>query len=185
MSVLVWNVANLARSRTRELELRALLDAHKPDVVALSEVELDAEDSSFHLPGYKVFYPSPYKNKYRVLMLLQDSLVRRSNPTLLAPSHQEVWIRLAGPSGSWTIGACYRQWTGNEAADLSSLLDNIGKYSPSSPKVLLAGYFNLDAARRGDPLYYRRSMLQTFLSRLAELGYVLENDVTIPTWRTS
>ncbi len=174
----------MTRSRTRELELKALIDSHKPNVVVLSEVELNAEDSSFYIPGYTVFYPSPFKNKHRVLLLLQDLLVRRCNPSLLASSHQEIWIRLAGPSGSWIVGACYRQWNGTESADLVSLLDNVSAFSSSSSRVLLAGDFNLDAARKDDPQYYRRAMLNTFLSRLDELGYVLENDVSIPTYQS-
>ncbi len=174
----------MARSRARELELRALIEVHRPDVVALSEVELDVEDSSFHIPGYTVFYPSPHMNRFRVLLLLMDQLVRQSNPLVLAVSHQEVWVRLSGPSGSWTVAACYRQWTSSEAADLTALCDNISKYSSSSARVLLVGDFNLDAARQTDPHYYRRAMLNTFLSRLEEHGYVLENDVNIPTYRS-
>ena len=163
-----------------------MLEETKPDVVSLSEVELDKDDSSFYIPGYKAYFPTPHLHKLRVLLLLKDSLVRSSNPTVLAVSHQEIWIRLSCPSGSgsWTLAACYRQWSSNEKADLNSLCDNIVKFSTSSPRVLLMGDFNLDVARQSDPSYYRRNMLSTFLSMLDEVGFVLENDITTPTYRS-
>ncbi len=107
LSVLTWNVANLGRSKTRELELRVLLDEFKPDVVAISEAELDEKDASFYMPGYKAYYSSPFQQKIRVVLLLKNSLIRASTPTLLAASHQDVWIRVACPSGSgsWTFAA--------------------------------------------------------------------------------
>ncbi len=176
----------MTRSRTRELELRVLLEGEKPDVVALSETELDEEDSSFHVPGYTVFYSSPYANKVRVLLLLKDSLARRLNPRILAVSHQEIWMKMACPSGTgtWTFAACYRQWTGAETTDFSNLCDNIRKYSSSSSRVVLAGDFNLDVARQNDSLYYRRAMISTFLSELNELGFVLENSLDTPTYKS-
>lgn len=168
------------------MELRVLLDENKPDVVALSETELDEKDTSFHIPGYRTYYPTPHMRKLRVLLLLADSMVRDSNPTVLAVSHQEIWMRVTCPSGSgsWTLAACYRQWSGNEQADLSSLCDNIVKFSTSSPRVLLLGDFNLDVARQKDSSYYRHNMLSTFLSVLSDLGFVLENDTRIPTFRS-
>ncbi len=186
LSAFTWNVANLTRSKTRELELRMMLDKHRPDIVALSEAELDEEDSSFGIPGYTTFYSSPFQRKIRVLMLLKDSLIRATTPTLLAVSHQEIWIRIACPSGSgsWTLAACYRQWTKTEAVDFSLLCDHVIEFSSSSSRVLLMGDFNLDAARKDDKSYYRRNMLSAFLALLEELGYVLENDTRTPTFRS-
>ena len=163
-----------------------MLDKHRPDIVALSEAELDEEDSSFCIPGYTTFYSSPFQRKIRVLMLLKDSLIRATTPTLLAVSHQEIWIRIACPSGSgsWTLAACYRQWTKTEAVDFSLLCDHVIEFSSSSSRVLLMGDFNLDAARKDDKSYYRRNMLSTFLALLEELGYVLENDTRTPTFRS-
>ncbi len=68
----MWNAANVAWSLNREIELRLLLEEEKPDVVTLSEVELDERDSSFYVPGYMVSYSTPYAQKVRVLMLLKD-----------------------------------------------------------------------------------------------------------------
>ena len=183
---MTWNVANITRSKSREIELGVMLQKEAPDVAVLTEVELDEEDSSFHISGYKTFYSSPFECKIRVLLLLKDALVMTSNPVVLAVSHQDIWVWLACPSGSgsWTFGACYRQWNGTEAADLHELLEHAKKCSASSSRVLLLGDFNLDAARRGDPLYYRRKMLNTFLSGLDELGFRLENDVGIPTFQS-
>ncbi len=162
------------------------MDETKPDIVSLSEAELDEKDSCFYIPGYKTYFPTPHLHKLRVLLLLKDSIVRSSNPTLLAVSHQEIWLKLSCPSssGSWTLAACYRQWSSDERTDLSSLCDNIVKFSTSSQKVLLMGDFNLDVARRSDSSYYRRNMLHTFMSVLDDLGFVLENDISIPTFRS-
>ncbi len=167
------------------MELRILLDETSPDVVTLCETELNEEDSSLFMPGYKTYYPTPYMHKLRVLLLLKDSLARSGNPVVLVTSHQEIWIRLSCPtSGSWTFAACYRQWSCNEREDFSTLCDNVAKFSASSSKLLLMGDFNLDVARQADPLYYRRKMLSTFLSLLDELGFTLENDAGLPTYRS-
>ena len=182
----MWNTSSLTRSRTRELELRVLLDEHKPDIVSLSETELEEEDSSFFMPGYRTYFPSPHPSlrKLRVLLLLRETLVGTCSPTVLAVSHQEIWLKMTSPSGSWTIAACYRQWSGDERTDFNSLCENIVKFSASSPSVLLLGDFNLDVARQFDASYYRRSMLSTFLSVLDELGFVLHNDTRFPTYRS-
>ncbi len=165
-----------------------LLEELKPDVVALSEAELEEKDSSFHMPGYAVFYSSPFQQKIRVLLLLKDSLTSTATPSLLAVSHQDIWIRIACPSGSgsWTLAACYRQWTKTELADFSLLCDRIAEHSSSTPssRVLIMGDFNLDVARENDAGYYRRRMLNTFLSVLRENGYKLENNFRIPTFRS-
>ena len=93
-------------------------------------------------------------------------------------------MKLACPTGigAWTFAACYRQRTGSEAADLFNLCNNTCAYSSSSPRVLLLGKFNLDAARQDDSLYCRRVMLKTFSSGLDELGFVLENKLGIPRY---
>ncbi len=162
-----------------------LLDEFRPDVVAVSEAELDEKDSSFYMPGYTAFYSSPYQQKIRVLLLLKNSLISTSTPTLLAVSHQDIWVRVPCPSGSgsWTLAACYRQWTKTEAEDFHLLCDHIREFSSSS-RVLLMGDLNLDVARKDDEKYYRRNMLTALLSLLEELGFVLENDLASPTYKS-
>ncbi len=181
--MLTWNLANMTRSRTRELELKVLLDTERPDVAALTEVELDAQDTSLHIPGYKIFYALPISNKIRVLMLLKESLVKSSSPSLIIASHQEIWIKFSRhAAGSWTVGAYYRQWSRHEGLDLDSFCDNIRRLSASSPYVTILGDFNLDVSRRSDPNYYRRLLLDKLLNFLSELGFHLENRLDSPTF---
>ncbi len=163
-----------------------LLDEFNPDVVAISEAELDEKDASFYMPGYKAYYSSPFQQKIRVVLLLKNSLIRASTPTVLAASHQDVWIRVACPSGSgsWTFAACYRQWTRTESEDFVQLCHHIREFSSSSPRVVLLGDLNLDVARRDDAGYYRRHMLGMFFSLLSELGFVLHNDLNTPTFKS-
>ncbi len=186
LRVLCWNVSGLTRSKTKEIELGLLLRSQDPDVAVLTEVELDKEDSSFSPPGYRVFYPLPYGNKIRLLLLLKTVLTTKGNPKVLKTSHQEIWLRLRCPSmGSWTFSACYRQWTGTaEREDLVSLCESITEYSSSSSRIVMAGDYNLDVARRGDLKYYRRLLLTMFLARVEDLGFMLENDPKQPTYRS-
>ncbi len=177
----------MRRSKVRELELRHLLDREGPDVVVLTEVELDKSDDSLAIPGYTIFPATPSaQSKIRVLLLLRSSLPLQAPPALLLANHQEIWIRLpcSGSSGSWTVAAVYRQWGGDEALDLETLCKNARSLSASSPRVVVAGDFNLDASRRSDPSYYRRTLLHKFLAAMEEVGYVLANDVNIPTYRS-
>ncbi len=46
------------------------------------------------------------------------------------------------------------------------------------------GDLNLDVARRDDVGYYRRNMLNMFLSLLTELGFVLQDELHTPTYKS-
>ncbi len=168
----------------RELELRHLLDRETPDVVVLTETELDKNDDSITIPGYKIFCASPsHQGRVRVLLLLRNSLALPAPPTLLAVNHQEIWLKLPCASGSWTIAAVYRQWSNDEAEDVDTLCNNARGFSSSRPYVAILGDLNFNIARRNDPSYYRRALLRKFMDVMEELGFKLENDM-IPTYRS-
>ncbi len=161
-----------------------LLDREAPDVAVLAETELDKLDDSLKIPGYKIYSALPTaKGRIRVLLLLRLSLALSAPPSLLAVSHQEIWIRLPCASGSWTVAAVYRQWGNDEAHDLDALCDNARTFSSSSPRVVIAGDLNLDVSRAADRSYYRRALLLRFLDTMGEIGFRLENDNT-PTYRS-
>ncbi len=175
----------MGRSKVRELELRHLLDREGPDVVVLTETELDKTDDSLAIPGYTIFSAAPtVQGKIRVLLLLRTALSLSAPPSLLLANHQEIWVRLPCTSGSWTVGAVYRQWGSAEAQDVETLCNNARTFSTSSPYVVLAGDFNLDASRREDSSYYRGALLHELLDDLEENGFRLANDVETPTYRS-
>ncbi len=151
----------------------------------LTETELDKLDDSFTIPGYKIYYASPSSHgRIRVLVLLRDSLNLSSPPTLLAVTHQEIWLKIpCAAAGSWTLAAVYRQWSGSEAADLDLLCANVKNFYMSSPRIVLIGDLNFDVARMTDPTYYRRPLMLKFMAVMEELGFRLENDLT-PTYRS-
>ncbi len=161
-----------------------LLEQESPDVAVLTETELNEADDSFHIPGYKAYTSQPTQGKVRLMLLLKTHLVTTANPSVLRVSHQEIWIGLSGSSGSWAVAGCYRQWSGNEGTDLTSLCNNVRELSVSPSAVVLLGDFNLDVSRSTDTSYYRRPLLHTFLSTMEELGFVLENDTHTHTYKS-
>ena len=156
-------------------------------MAVLTETELDKTDDSLAIHGYTIFPATPSaQGKIRVLLLLRTSLPLHAPPTLLLANHQEIWVRLpcSCPSGSWTVAAVYRQWGSDETRDMETLCDNARSFSASSPNMVMAGDFNLDASRRSDSSYYRGALLHKFLSAMEETGFLLANDVGTPTYRS-
>lgn len=67
LSVLTWNAARL--TPTHQLLLQSLLDDSSPDVVVMTETQLDMADvNSIQFPRYKTF-PAAASKKVRVLVL--------------------------------------------------------------------------------------------------------------------
>ncbi len=110
---MTWNVANLTRSKAREIDLERLLEEHKPHVVVLTETELQIFDTTFTAKNYSVFYPDPAGEKYRLLLLIRCDLGTSTAPTILHKSALDIWVRLNLPSGALAVGGVYRQWGGS------------------------------------------------------------------------
>ncbi len=53
LNLMTWNISNMISARSRELELRVLLEREIPDVAVLTEVELKEMDNSFFSQGTK------------------------------------------------------------------------------------------------------------------------------------
>ncbi len=104
--ILTWNVANMTRSKTREEELCILVTKQQPDVVLITEAELNTYDTVV-IPGYVTFLASSANSgKCRLFALVKHDL--SVTTTVLATSHMDIWLhlKLAEPL---TIVGVYRQ----------------------------------------------------------------------------
>ena len=171
---MTWNVSNLTRSASRELELEHILDAQSPDVVVLTETELPAHDTTFAVKNYLVILPDlSNETKFRLIVLVKQNLVPTLNPTVLFRSGLDLWMKINLRSGPLVIGAVYRQW-GNcamEREGLALLHEHAASVAGAYGRAILLGDFNLDVSRRSDATYYRSSMLRAHLDGLSDLGF--------------
>ncbi len=162
----------------RELQVQLLLNDLRPAVVALSEAELEKEDSII-FKNYKVFYPSATgKGVFRLLLLVREDYATKYNPTLIRNTSSEIWIKMEAPCGPVAICSLYRQWTGKEEEeDLNKIDDAIRTAAADYDRLLIIGDMNLDAARKGDTSYYRRKLLNLHMDCVRECELELANEL--------
>ncbi len=168
----------------RELEVQLLLDRVRPVVVALSETEVQADDSVV-FKNYKVFYPAPVPGKgFRLLLLVRDDFAAKCAPHVIKSTTMEVWLRLDTLGGPIAVASIYRQWGGAvEEEDLQLLHESIREFSSTFNRVLILGDMNLDLARFDDPNYYRRRLLKLHRDCLEECGLSVANELDMrPTF---
>ncbi len=163
---LTLNVSNVARARNREIELHCLLDKYSPHFVILTEVELPVQDDSFSVPNYLVLYPDSTAGRYRLLLLVKLELVPTLSPTIIRKSHLDIWVKLKTPLGNVAIVGIYRQWSGNEQAELKIIHGHFTEIRASFRRAITLGDLNLAMCRKRDPTYYRRGLLRQHLQHL-------------------
>ncbi len=153
-------------------------------MVALSETEIPEEDRAV-LKKYKAFYPLATPNRgYRLLLLVREDLVARSNPTLIKSTPMEVWVKLEAEGGNVLVGSIYRQWSGaREEEDLAALNESIKELSDKFERIIVMGDMNLDYSRITDRNYYRRKLLLSHLECIKETGFTVANELDMsPTF---
>jgi exonuclease III len=102
-----WNVNNI-NSKGSELALGHLMTANAVDIVAITEVKLEA-DSTFAVDGYVTFSPQVgVAAKTRVLLLIRAEIasVSRLRQDLMDDSVQSIFVH---------VGAYERTWGGRTA----------------------------------------------------------------------
>ncbi len=164
--ILCWNVANLSRSKTREEELSILVKDQCPDVVIISEAELNSHDTVV-IQDYVPYFASPTPcGKRRLFILVRTQLKEKTE--VLASSHMDVWLRL-NLSVPLTIVGVYRQWSGNEQEDLAAFHNRCASFLDGN-QTIITGDFNLDFNRRSDLLYSRHCMASDHFVKMGALG---------------
>ena len=182
LKVMTWNAAKLTPSR--QLLLQKLIDDHSPDVVAVTEADLDVfEANSVFLPGYATIVPKASK-KVRVLLLVSDKLHYQSlDSDCDLPA---VWIKIENPK--IVIGGIYRQFSSAgqhglsfEGEQIEAIITQIEKLAQAK-NICVMGDFNLDMSRMGDLLYARKELLLKWTNALNAAGLTWLQ--TGPTWRS-
>ncbi len=166
--------------------MQHLLRELKPTVVALSEAEVPVQDTTITFKGYGIHYPSPSKmGKYRLLLLLRQDAAALYRAQVVKTTPMEIWMVLHLPDGPTMICSVYRQWTETEGEDLEAFHSNLREYSTRFDRILVIGDVNLDWARRTDPKYYRRKLLQEHCACLEELQLHVANELDpVPTYKS-
>ena len=167
---MTWNAARLTPSR--QLVLEHLVQDHKPDVMAVTETELELPDiGAVNIPGYTVVSPDA-SEKVRVLLLVRNDLTFKKFAAV--QDFPAVWILLQ--DYNLVIGGIYRQFASGqnsglafEKEQLSVLIEQITCIDPKH-KLCLAGDLNLDLARSEDTSYSRQPLLREWLSTLDAQG---------------
>jgi len=181
---LTWNAGDLTRSSVRELDLLHLLEDTGADVAAITEAELP-HYVKFSIPGYKTFLPQlDGRKKYRLIMLVKSELAASASTIFNSP--MDIWVQITPRSGPpLAIAGVYRLWRteSGEREDLSAFHSRceeaIGRYS----RIVVAGDFNLNAARPQDISYTRRAMLRHHWATMAGIGLSYTGpDVSKPTF---
>ncbi len=156
----------MAKSKTREEELNILVKDQQPDVVIVSEAELDCHDKVV-VPDYVPFYAAPAPSgRCRLFVLVRTNLAMKTK--VIASSHLDVWLRLSFPDPLTIVGV-YRQWSGDERADLASFHSRCAALLDGT-KTIISGDLNLDFSRRSDTSYSRYSMASEHFATMEALG---------------
>ncbi len=162
---MTYNIANITRSSTRELELLHLVQTSTPDVVVITECELPPE-GTISIPGYVSYlaHASPI-GKIRLAMLVVNDLA--ATASVISTTSMDIWVSLPGI----LLGGIYRQWAvSDEASELAAFHARCASIASNASKVFIVGDFNLDMARLGDPSYCRSSLLATNCEAMDSLG---------------
>ncbi len=91
---MVYNVANLNRSTTRELELVNLIKDATPDVAIITECELYQTDA-LSVPGY-VAFPAKISpiGTIRLMVLIVQNLA--GVISIVETTYMDVWVSIPG-----------------------------------------------------------------------------------------
>ncbi len=164
---MTYNVANLTRSKTKELDLAKLISDCRPDLIILTETELPATDT-ITFPDYVSFLAPPSSlGTIRLAILARTHLA--SSAQLIEATPMDVWLRI--PNLSFTVAAVYRQWSEpNEGAAIASFHERCLANTAKVDRVFVCGDFNLAFDRQDDPAYSRYCMLKDHLAAMSAAG---------------
>ncbi len=164
---MTYNVANLSRSKTRELELVSLLKDTTPDIAIITECELNPTDT-LSIPGY-VFFPAKVSPIGTVRLAALVAIHLADTTSIIETTYMDIWISFPG----LLISGVYRQWAvADERAELEAFHIRCMNHLSTSRKVFIAGDLNLDASRLADTSYSRYNLLKKHFEVMESLGFV-------------
>ncbi len=162
---MVYNVANLTRSSTRELELVNLIKNVTPDIAIITECELDPADT-LSVPGYAAF-PAKVSPIGTIRLIVLVALHIANTTSIIETTYMDIWLSVSG----LLVSGVYRQWAvDDEGAELEAFHTRCAKNVTKSGKVFIGGDFNLDASRLEDTSYCRHSLLRKHFTVMESLG---------------
>ena len=167
--------------------LETLLISYSPDILVVTEAELDVHStSSIFYQGYSAFFP-PATKKVRVFMLVKSHIKVQHLVNRSVVDIPLLWCRF--PEYKLLVGGLYRQFSSSGvcgAALESDQLDSIIALTQCvceeqrSFSVVLLGDINLNMLKRLDKTYKRHGMLHRWLEELSALGlnWVQSSEIT-------
>ena len=167
--------------------LETLLMSYSPDILVVTEAELDVHStSSIFYRGYNAFFP-PATKKVRVFMLVKSHIKVQHLVNRSIVDIPILWCSF--PEYKLLVGGIYRQFSSNgvngsalESDQLDSIiaLTQCVCESQRSFSVVLLGDINLNMLKHLDKTYKRHGMLHRWLEELSALGlnWVQSSEVT-------
>ncbi len=162
---MVYNVANLTRSTTKELELVNLIKDNTPDIAIITECDLDPADT-LSIPGYMAF-PAEVSPVGTIRLIVLVALYIASVTSIIETTYMDIWLSVPG----LLVCGVYRQWAvASEGAELEAFHTRCANNVSRSAKVFIGGDFNLDSSRLQDPSYCRHHLLKKHFAVMESLG---------------
>ncbi len=142
LTIINYMLRNNARSvMNKRDDLKALLSAHQPDIVAVTETFLDEEinDPEIVSNSYTVFRRDRNRHGGGVMALVKDS-VSATHRADLENSSELIWIEISHSTKTVLLGVFYRP----PSSDLAYLtnLQNSLLLIPDTQDIILCGDFN-------------------------------------------